>query len=514
MQHAQSSEGMSLSYYGGVLRRRWRAILVAGFLGLWAAIALLWAVPQQATATAIVSVNIITNDPFNLSRSASGLLDLESETQIASSAAVADRAASLLGDGVTASEVRSSVDAVGVNDTSIIRVSATANTAAEARAMADAVASEYLTYRSSQAQARIDRTLENSRARLESLRADLADANEREKAASAAEDVDSLTQAETDRSLITLEITSLLSQLATTEAIDTTAGSVLTPAERSEVSMSPPAALVLATGLLAGLGLGVLAAFLLQARGGRVHSGWDVVNSGGHSLLGELTSREGHVPAQGHDVEQHRAIREALLAEPAFDGQHGVCVIIDESKAGTASEVPLNLALSIAEVGLAVEFIGLGMSQDMLEGVVDPLGLRSDGHMGSATIYASQIFPTFRLLDVRTTERRKSPDPVSPVIRDEIRARKSDSLVVLAVPPGAAEATRLAALRVSDVVVLIVGKRVTSMSALKRTARDAERMDAQVVGSILVGQRRSLVLPKASVTPDQDPVPHPAHSRS
>lgn len=514
MEHVQPSDGMSLSYYWGVLLRRWRAILVCVLLGLWAAIALVWVVPQQATGTAIVSVNIISTDPFNLSRSASGLLDIESETQIASSAAVADRVAEALGGEMTANDVRSAVEVLGVNETSIIRVSATADAADEARAMADTVATEYLAYRSGQAQARIDRTLQSARTRLESLRADLADANEREATAAAAEDDDALNQAETDRSLITLEITSLLSQLATTEAIDTTAGSILTPADRSQVSLSPPVGLLLVTGVLVGLGIGVLVAFMLNARGGKVRSARDVANSGGHAVVGELTGRMAHMPAQGRDLEQHRAIRETLLADPRFNGENGVCVVADLAGIGSAADVPLNLASTMAEVGLPVQLVGIGMSRQLLTHAVEGFGLRPERHIDGVTFYASQTMPGFRVVDVGASSDAGALEPISRVVREEIRTRRDKTVVVLAVPPEASAATKLAALRLSDVVLFIVGARVTSVTAIRRTAQDASRVGGQVVGSVLVGRNRSLALPESRVGGDKQRQPQAVQSRS
>lgn len=502
MQHLESTEGPSLSYYGAVLLRRWRLILAAGLIGLWCALALLWLIPQQATATTTVSLDLITNDPFNPSRSAAGLLDLEGETQVAGSAVVAERASSALGSDLSPTDVKAAIDVSGVPDTSILRVSATEGTPEDARSVADAVATEYLGYRSEQAQRRIDRTLESSRTRLEALRSDLADVTARESAATAAKDANARTQAEADRYLVTLEITSLLSEVATNQAIDTTAGAVLTPADSNPVTLSPPALPLLATGLLVGLGLGVLGAFLLGMRAGRVRSGRDLVNSGGHRFLGKLAENEVDFPPRGRDLEQHRAIRERLLADPRFSAQRGVLGVIDQAKNGAASDVSLGIAYAMAEVGFPVQFVGLGMPPELTRRALDGLKLEPDHQMGSSTVYVSRTHPNLTFVAPQEHRGTAPSDPVSRDVRNELLSRRETGVVVLGLPPGASEATSTAACRVSELVVLVASARSTSMSDVQRISREADSVGATIIGSILIGRRRSLAPSGGSVTPD------------
>lgn len=494
MPDAQTGNGVPLSHYTGVLRRRWWAIVFCALLGPGIAATYLLLVPQQATATTTVSVNIITNDPFNPSRSAAGLIDLASEAQIASSSLVAERVAAQVGGDISTSDVRRAVDVAGVAETSILRVSATAASESGARSIADTVAQEYLAYRSEQAQSRIDRAVDGSRERLIVLRDELSAANEALRAATAAEDVDAVTQAETDRSLITAEINSLSEQVASTQAIDTAAGSVLNPASRNAVDWSPPRNLVLLTGLLVGIGVGVLLAFALSALGTRVRSEKDVERSGGRTVLGELSGKQAQMPPEGRDLEELRATRERMLADSRFSLQSSVCAVIDETGSGAAADVPLNLAFVMAQTGLTVEFVGVGGDNDLLRHAIQALSLQPDPESRIGHRYLSKTYPNLSVFIPPAGE--DQGEPISQAVRAELAARRDSGLLLVGVPPETSEATRLAACRLSDVVVLAAAGRGTRMAQMQRTAQDVRLMGGHLMGTILVGRYRSLTFAK------------------
>ncbi len=489
MEHAQSEAGVPLSHYTRVLGRRWWAILFCALLGPGIAATYLILVPQQATATTTVSINIITNDPFNLARSASGLIDLEGEAQVASSSLVAERVAATLTADLSSADVRRAVEVVGVRDTSILRISATAEDENGSREMADTVAREYLSYRSEQAQARIERSLESSRERLGVLRGELSAANEAQRAAAAAKDADGISQAETDRSLILAEISSLTEQIASSQAVDTTAGSVLNPASRNAVMWSPARNLVLLTGLLVGLGVGVLAAFALNALGSRVRSGQDVARNGGRTVLGELSSKHAQVPPEGADLEEMRAIRERMLADPHSSLEVGVCAVIDETRSGAAADVAINLAYVMAQTGLAVEFVSVDGSDDLLWHAVDRFRMQRDPVSETGDRYQSQAYPNFSLF-IPPTGGDKA-EPISQAVRAELDARRGTSLLIVGLPPLTSEATRLSACRLADAIVIAAAKRGTRMAQMQRIAADVRQMGGYLMGTILVGPYRS-----------------------
>lgn len=490
MQHVEADRSVALSYYSGVLRRRWWVVLLCAVLGGLVAASYLWVVPQRATSTTSVSLNIITSDPFDTTRSASNLIDMDSEAEIAASSVVADRVAESRGGDLGAEAIRDAVDVTGVGTSSILRVAASGDSRAQSEEVADMVATEYLGYRSDQAQARIDRTLDGARTRLEGLRDDLATANEQVAAATEAEDADALTQAETRRSLVTLEINSLLEQVSTTQAIDTTAGSILTPASRDAVSFSPSRNIVLATGLLVGLVLGLLFAFLSDALGRRVRSEGDVTHNGGRSLLGRLDEHETTVPARTRELDELRAIRERMLADPHLSTQSGVLGILNEDAHGTASAVGLNLALVLAEAGIRVEYIGVELRQDVFDHLSATHRLQVQPE--HPDVYVSGSTPNLSVF--RESAPEFAREGLSGAVRRHLRDGRADVLVVVDVPAGVSEATRLATCRLSDTVVLVLGHGRTRMKQLRHDVAGVRQMGSYVLGTILVGRHRSLIL--------------------
>lgn len=494
MQQTGANESISLSYYVTALRRRARVILVCGLLGVGSAAGYLWAVPQVATATTTVSLNIITNDPFNLSRSASGLIDLEGEAQIADSYAVAEQVVEVLGPEFTTAELRESVSASGLSDTSILRISATGATESQAREVADAVATQYLDFRSGQAQSRIDRSVETSQARLEALREQLAAVNARLSSATTLADSAAVAQAESDRSLITAEIDSVLEQVASIQGIDTTAGSVLNPAARNPITWAPPRTLILATGLLVGLGLGVVAAMVLHSLSSGVRVVRDVMSHGGRELLGELRDKDVHLPPRGAEIDSFRAIRERMLADPQVSLRTGVCGILDECPPGLAGDVPMSLAYVIAQSGLPVEYVALDVSEELLSLARGAFDLRADDAQleGRGTRFVSGVQSNFSMYVPPAHDAFAEDEPISEAVRAELDVRRQVVLVVLGVPPGTSDATRLAASRLSDEIVLLLGQQVTRVADLERAASDVAHMGGYLMGSVLVSRSRTL----------------------
>jgi capsular polysaccharide biosynthesis protein len=449
-----AAQGVSLGYYVDVLRERAWVVLLCGLLGLALAFAALAVMPVRATATAAVSVDVITTDPFNSARSASGLIDPAGEALVARSFVVAERAAEELGGDYTAMELRESSEVTVVPDTTVLRISSTAQSAERATAMADELARQYLAQRSERAQERIDRILSRTQDRLEGLREELSAVDE--VILDADEGSVELAQAETERSILTLEIDSVLSAAATAGNIDTTGGVVLNPAATNPVDWFPPRGPVLLSGTLAGLGLGVLAAFVVNALDGRVRTARDVVVNGGRRVIGDLREKRVTAPPSGSDIAELRAVRERILAEPVLEGRSGVLAVLDETPGGQGADVAANLATTLASAGVEVEFIAIDLERDGVEGsgeVVD--------------------------------------EPLSPQVREELRSRRQDVMVVLSIPHGGSPATRLAAGRLSEVAVLVVARNRTRSSDLARTAQDLRTMGTQLMGTILVPGHRT-----------------------
>lgn len=490
MSHGEVTPSVSLTYYGYVLRRKWWVVVLGGALGLALALTYLALAPRVASATAAVTVNVISADPFNASRSASGLIDSAGEAQAASSYAVAERAAGRVGEGFTAQSVREAVEVVGLPDTAILRITASASTAVQAQQVANSVAEEFLEFRSEQAQTRIARSLERSRERLEDLRTQLQEVDLRIAAAPAGTREE--TQAQSDRSLLALQINAVISQVASTENIDTTGGTVLSPAHRNPVEWSPPRRLVALSGVVAGLGFGGIGAFLMNGRGGRVRSAKDVSQNGGRTVLGELSQRHTMVPPGGQDLAEFRAVRERLLAEPQLASRTGLLVLVDTARHKPLRTEPVNLAFTIARSGVRVEYMALAVEESELVDLTARLRLRPHPEQqGPGVRYQSDLNPAFSLLVPRAEEAVVTDEPLSAPLRTEIEKLRTQTLVMLPLSSQSGVATRLAASRLADAAVFLLGRGVTRAAELRQASADVHGMGAQVLGSVLVHQHRA-----------------------
>lgn len=461
---------VALSDYLGVVVRRWRVVVVGALLGATAAAGYLALAPTTATATSVVNIAAITSDPYSASRSASGLVDMQTEAASVQSMAVAERAAGLLGDGTEPRDIRGRLSVSAIDSTTIMRISVTSLSAARAQAQADAVADAFLEYRSEQATKRITSVLLQDQSRLEALREQLSEANERLLAAEAGS-LDAV-QAETDRQLLTLQVNAVLDRTSSFEGVDTSGGQVLTRAADNALAYAPDRVMVGGGAVLVGAALGLVGAFVRQARDRRVHVGVDVVAAGAGPVVARLTGPVD--PRSAHDLDQLRIVREWVLSSPTLpDGQGTLAFLEDPSTAG-AWDVTADLARTLAEAEHPVRVIVVPTADGYTEELVQRLGLdfaAADDH--------GLIRGRLRPLSVWV------PPSTSWVgaTRHHVAACE-DALVLLVCPAGATDADRMAVARLAGSALVFAAERVSQRAGLTALTTVAAAMDCTVLGAV------------------------------
>ena len=327
--------------YGSVLRDRWRVIAAGAAVGALLSGGYLVATGKTETATTDVNITVISTDPFSSSRNAAGLLDATTESKIATSQAVAAAAAEEVGGAVTAARLRVGVAAELVDEATVMRISYSNADPEIARSGADAIAAAYLEYRETMAQRRLTKMYDNLEGRLTELRDELVDVNAR--SADAANGSPEANQAESDRDMITSEINSLLESKNALDTVDTSGGSILNAAADNPVRSSPNQGIILLSGMLAGLTLGLLAAFGVRHLSGRRVR----VTSDLEQYTGGVVAE---IPAgSDRSFETFRYVRERLLA--AFPPKARVIALVDGAEGSHASDVPTQLARAFDEIG-------------------------------------------------------------------------------------------------------------------------------------------------------------------
>ena len=467
---------IDIGHYWRVIRRMWWVVLLGGILGGAAAVVYLAMTPPVAEATTQVNVTVITTDPFNSDRAASGLIDAETESQLTRSSRVAQEVADVLGD-VTPAEVRAATSSTVLADATVIRISFAGPDPATARRGADAVAASYIDYRSDLAENRRTQILDVLSARRDTLRAELSAVNLR--FAGAAPGSPELADAEADRALLTIELNSLLGQVTSLEALGTAGGFVLTAADDTEITITPGVTLTLMTGALVGVVGGLMVAFALNRRHGRLLDDSDLLGMGAVTILTHVPGRKARVPADDDDLDAIRVARERVLA--GLDAPHAVVAVIDYTGGAGCSDVGFNLALSLAEGGRHVRVVLPSWPADALASIQNLVVGHAGGDLDGAELLA----------DTRVRLSTGTPSSEAEPSRHDI------ALVVT--PPRASRSERLTAARSADLVVVLVALSHTRADDIQQGLDEMFSVGTHSFGAIIVRNERSSQPPAAVV---------------
>lgn len=352
------SSSLDLAHYRRIVQRRLPVVVLLALLPLVAGVLYLQFAPRDATATTVLNINLISGDPFNAPRSASELIDADTELQTALSSKVLQTAAAALGDGSTLSGMLSRTTARVIPNTTVMRVSYEGEDRASAEAGADSVADAYLTFRSTQAESRIANIVDQLEERREALRLELIRVNT--VLGQTRPNSSSAVQAQSERDAINIELDELASQINSFLGLDTTGGEVLTAAAENPVVVSPSRSLVLASSAGLGLLLGLLGAFALHAVDRRVTDADDVRRAGAGPVLATLPASSAKSPPSEDVAGVLRLLREMLIAS-SRDASCRVA-LIDLTDSGRL-DVAVNLAHVASEVA-PTRLLVVGMPLD------------------------------------------------------------------------------------------------------------------------------------------------------
>lgn len=471
----ESTASLGFDHYVFVLKRQWRLVAAATALGAVAAAAFLLMAPTTVTATTTINLNVITTEPFSAQRAASGLLDDATETAIARSHVVAVRASELLDGSLGASEIRSASTVSTSSGAAVVTVDFEAGTASDAVKGADAVASAYLSFRSDQAQERIDVMVSSLTERIDALNTTLGDVNQ----ALVSTDANSAqyAQATTQRQQILTELDGLLSQRNGLQSVDTTGGIVLSAAENNELGYAPGKTVTLLTGLAAGLVLGIIAAFVWNPFDRRLRNSREVSRLLAAPVFATVDARREDVPATGDSADALRVTRERLLVD-IYLGT--TVLVIDATHADEPSPTAVNLAVVTAQAGHDVQLIVPEASSEFEKHLRSALDLRSrNGDRVSRSVPTLRYFsPTDRgdelqgdLLLTKQTHRA-------------IDETGDESLTFLVLSSEAHPASILAGLRVAQSVVVVAREKDTTSTEIRWIREEADGIETPVLGGI------------------------------
>lgn len=298
-----NEDTVRLTMIGLLLRKRWRLLLVfaaaGAVIGLGASVLFS---PGYET-----SANVLLQGPRDPDQ-------LVTETQLAMSSPVLDRAARTLGWGVSGTDLEHDVTAT-VAEGNIIEITGSANSPERAQRLADQVAQEYVTYSTQLASNTTDASAQLAQEQEQTLRQAVTDTNRRisELHASAGQGntIDSVG--------VRTELESLRSQLsqamAKVDEMDATVGSakmvVMGPAEKPTGPAAPTRTHFVAGGAGAGVLLGLIGLLFAARIDQRLRGEDQIAAAAGATVLGGIEVPDD--PPAGDDADLGTRLRRLVV---------------------------------------------------------------------------------------------------------------------------------------------------------------------------------------------------------
>ncbi|WP_089154913.1 Wzz/FepE/Etk N-terminal domain-containing protein [Micromonospora sp. NBS 11-29] len=485
------SDGLALMAYLGWLRRRWWILLLAAALGLAGGLAVSQLQDARYTSTTSLLVRPLGSGNEN---NANAKVNLDTEAQVIRSLVVAERAKTLMKSGAGADELVKAVTVSVPPNSQVLQVAYEADSPTQAQSGSHAFAQAYLDLRKATAQ----KTLDNETA---ALQQQIAEVNKQLSAvagriAAAPANSPQRERAEADRSVYTNQLSSLNNRLSPLISTDLDPGEIISDARLPDHPSSPNRTLNLASGMGAGLLLGIVLALVLDRLDNRVRRGRDISDRVGLPLLLELPARTPSLsvlPASHKISRELGRLRNVLLTavpEPAQGGRGRQLLLCDGSAGTAAGFVAANLAAAYARTGQQVALIttkpdsALGSITGVAEGRHN---LASVLRRDVPALKALAPVPGLGQLRVLVPGDLDAEVelPVSGLLEvlHELSARFDHVLVETAQPTIAVEAQALG--RYADAVIVVAETGRTRSVEITAALQQFEQVNAPVIGAVL-----------------------------
>jgi len=293
MNSASQPDSYQAVDYTGVLRRRWPIVLAVTLLCLLGAVAYIVVAPKayNSSATVYVSPTGADNASQSSSKGQSGSVNVSTEATIVTSGVVAAMAGKTLHSSLTPYQLGKQISVVVPANTQTMKITCTTSTSTGAAACANAFANAYLAHRSDAAKSAIQQQITPLRSQITSLQKTVATLSTKVPTLPA-----NSSQRETAQAQLTTaqgQLSSLNGKVATLESeyAQSNGGSIITKALPQGTPSAPKKSLALPAGLVIGLILGLIAAFVWDRRDKRLHKAGDVERFFGLPVLLDLPQK-------------------------------------------------------------------------------------------------------------------------------------------------------------------------------------------------------------------------------
>ena len=510
-----AASGGELGDFADALRRQaWLLLLVAALVAV-VGTAVVLRRPASWTSTASL---LVPADGEGAGARSDSVVDLNTERQVLRSETVATVAAErLAGEDVGLEDVdpRDLAAHIAVEvpvDTRVLRLTATGDSAAQARSLARAFVSAYRDLRYLQGVADRNGTIDVLDRELAEADEDLQAAND-DLASAAPGSVAEIT-ARSRRSLVIDRIGALQEDRGELLAGATPQVRVLSPAGSATTTGSDVPVRDLALVVLAALVLGAVAAVVRDRFDDRVREPLAVEDALGAPLLAAIPAAASSTRSEatelvvvddptGPAADAYRQLRVGVLGSPEIPG--GTLLLAGVRGGEGVAGVAANLAMALAATGRSVAVVTI---DDERPGVADRFDVDGPGlaEVLSGELALPDAVRRPRWLPVTVLPRGRRDTPVGDLLQSEAMhrlhrtLRAESNFVVLAAPPVLAAADAVALASLCDAAVVVASPRRTRRRDLRAVRARLGRVGFPVLGAVLHGT------PPASPGADGAPV--------
>jgi capsular exopolysaccharide synthesis family protein len=492
------NDSVDLREYLAPLLRQKRLVILVTLLVLAAAAAYTFTRTPvyKATATVLLKptgVNLVELGALGSEK----LVNLETESQLVKSTAVATDAAAELGTGATPSEALKRVSVTVVPDSQTLEISYSDPDPARAQQGAMAFARAYLDDRQAQAEDLVD-------SQRQALNDKIADAEcELDPTADAKCELDGTTAPDgitaPDKEALKQEISSLKEQLTAVDLLNTGPGQIIVVPQVPGSPSSPNHVRDLGLGLLLGLALGLGIAFARGRTDQRLHEATDLEGALGAPMLASIpkvpegsTGSEGLISLEDPAApasEAYRALRTTLMA--SFHRGGGTLLVVSSLPGEGKTTVAANLAVMLAQADRRVVVI----SADMRRPRLHELFRLSNGRglsnvLGGDLSLPDCVFAT-QLPNLLVCPAGPIPLDPAEMLQSErmqeliVTLRQTADFVLLDCPPLLTVADPLGLAAMSDGALFVIDSTATKRSDVAEARYRLEQVGGTLIGGVL-----------------------------
>lgn len=506
--------------YGTLLRTQWFVVLGGLLVGLALAGAVIVLAPVSYESTASVLVNPTGQDTNVANGRTASVINLDTEAQLVTSSVVASRAVETLGSDASPRTVARNVTVTVPANTSVLSIHFTAETPEAARNGARAFAAAYLDNRRALAEDSLAVRAENIKDKIAALNEELKQIN---KELATEENPAKREYLVTQRSLLIQQVKARTAE-GTPLFADVDPGSVITDAQlpSSPSGLSRP--MVIASGFVGGLLLGLLGAVCRDRLDPRVRGRRDLERLGVPVLVPHVVlpaPTEVLYNSNPHNTSL-RQFRNALLARLI---DHRGSVLVTSASAGPeGATTAANLAATLARSGVRTALV-CGNTEHNVAGEAFSVPV----HPGLSDILRNAASVESALHEVAAAPRLYVVPPgadgglYSELLQDVSMRRvlreveSMVDVVVLDVAPMSANADAQTVVSATQGAVLVTAEGESRKCEVQEAVEQIAHVNASMLGGVVVTVAKLSVVRNGAmkpIEPDSAVAPSESHATS